>query len=109
MTTEQLQELKEKAELWESLSDSLRTIFCGKFDRPNVIPNLDGEIIENGKGCEQFRYKKMDCELTKEGVLRVKDTTTIKNTSNSSSHIGVLEEEMCEMCGRVKGSPSGTL
>lgn len=34
MTPEQLQELEEKAKLWDSLSDTLRTIFCGKFERP---------------------------------------------------------------------------
>ena len=62
MTHEELQELKEKAELWDSLSDSLRTIFCGKFDRPN-------------------------------------GTSTIENISNSSSHIGLLEEESKEMLG----------
>jgi hypothetical protein len=61
MTSEQLQELEEKAKLWDSLSDTLRTIFCGKFERPS-----------NG-------------------------TTTIENTSNASSHIGLLEEESKEM------------
>lgn len=60
MTPEQLQELKEKAELWDSLSPILKTIYGSKFDRP------DG-------------------------------TRTIENISNSSSHIGLLEEEVKEM------------
>jgi len=61
MNPEQLQELEEKANLWDSLSDTLRTIFCGKFERPS-----------NG-------------------------ITTIENTSNASSHIGLLLEESNEM------------
>jgi hypothetical protein len=61
MTPEKLQELEEKAKLWGSLSDTLRTIFCGKFERPS-----------NG-------------------------IATIQNTSNASSHIGLLEEESKEM------------
>lgn len=61
MTPEQLQELEEKAKLWDSLSDTLRTIFCGKFESPS-----------NG-------------------------ITTIQNTSNASSHIGLLEQENKEM------------
>ena len=58
MTQEQLQELKEKAELWDSLSPTLRGIYAS-----------------------QFKY----------------GTSTIENISNSSSHIGLLEEENREM------------
>lgn len=58
MTPEQLRELKEKAELWDSLSDSLKGIYAS-----------------------QFKY----------------GTSTIQNISDSSSHIGLLEEESKEM------------
>lgn len=58
MPPEQLKELEEKAKLWDSLSDTLRTIFCGKFERPTV--------------------------------------KTIQNTSNASSHVGLLQEEFNE-------------
>ncbi len=61
MTPEQLQELEEKAKLWDELSPLLKTIHGSKFERPN-----------NG-------------------------ITTIENTSNASSHIGLLEEESKEM------------
>jgi hypothetical protein len=73
MTPEELQELKEKAELWDSLSDSLRTIFCGKFDRPKL--DINGKV---------------DYGLTQKGI------TTIENISNSSTHIDVLREEFNE-------------
>jgi hypothetical protein len=46
MTPEQLQELSEKAKLWDELSDTLRTIFCGKFERPTVTTL---ENISNSK------------------------------------------------------------
>ena len=92
MTPEQLQELKEKAELWDSLSDSLRTIFCGKFERP--IPNLEGEISENGKGYEQFKARR---HVSKTIAEFKKAESTIENISNSSSHIGLLREESREM------------
>lgn len=95
MTPEQLQELEEKAKLWDKYSPELLKLHG--FERPKVIPNLDGEITENGKGAKQFRYGKMDCELTEEGFLRVPDgTRTIHNTSNSSSYIGLLNEEFGE-------------
>ena len=91
MTPEQLQELKEKAELWDSLSDSLRTIFCGKFERPYVLDSLEGEVIENGKGAEQFNKYLLHNDSQKTG------TSTIENISNASSHIGLLREENKEM------------
>ena len=40
MTPEQLKELKEKAELWDSLSDTLRTIFLGKFERTSGVTTI---------------------------------------------------------------------
>ncbi len=39
---------------------------------------------------------KMKCEVSKEGCLVYPET--IKNTSNASSHVQVLEEESSEMC-----------
>ena len=48
MTPEQLKELEEKAKLWDSLSDTLRTIFCGKFERPTVT------TIENTSNASTF-------------------------------------------------------
>lgn len=70
MTAEELQELKEKAELWDSLSDSLKGIYASQF---------------------------------KHGVK------TIQNTSNASSHIDVLEDEMkdCCFCGKPEKSNIG--
>lgn len=58
MTPEQLQELSEKAKLWDELSPLLKTIHGSKFERPTV--------------------------------------KTIQNTSNASSHVGLLQEEFNE-------------
>lgn len=57
MTPEDYKILKEKADLWDSLSDCLKTQFAAKFPY----------------------------------------SETLQNTSNASSHIGLLEEESKEM------------
>jgi hypothetical protein len=59
MTPEDYKILKEKAELWDSLSDCLKTQFAAKFPY----------------------------------------SETLQNTSNASSHVEVLEEEIEEWCG----------
>lgn len=41
MTPEELQELKEKAELWDSLSPILKTIHGSKFERPNGTRTIE--------------------------------------------------------------------
>lgn len=61
MTPEQLQELSEKAKLWDELSPLLKTIHGSKFERPS------------------------------NGII------TIENTSNASTFIDVLKEEMVEL------------
>lgn len=66
MTPEELQELKEKAELWDSLGKPLMDMY--------------GNVLGGA--------------------------TTIRNTSNASSHIEVLEEESKEM---VKISKDGVI
>jgi len=57
MTPEDYKTLKENCELWDSLSDCLKTQFAAKFPY----------------------------------------SETLQNTSNASSHIGLLEEESKEM------------
>ena len=78
MTPEQLKELKEKAELWDSLSDTLRTIFLGKFERP------DGGVvtIENTSNANTF------IDVLKEA-----------NKEIAKGYVGLLEEESKEWCG----------
>ena len=40
MTPEKLQKLKEKAELWDSLSPILKTIHGSKFERPSGVTTI---------------------------------------------------------------------
>lgn len=87
MTLEELQELKEKAELWDSLGDTLLKLFSPRSISFKPV------------------IGKMDCELTKEGFLKVKSTSTIENISNASTHIDVLKQEFSEglcSCGNKK-------
>ena len=58
MTPEQLQELKEKAELWDSLSPILKTIHGSKFDRPDgtsTIENISNSSSHIGLLREESR------------------------------------------------------
>lgn len=75
MTPEEQQELTNMAIKYDNLSPELKRIFVSQI---GYIPSV-----------------KMECEITKEGYLRVPET--IQNTSNASSHIDVLEEESKEM------------
>ena len=82
MTPEDYKTLKEKAELWDSLSDTLKTQFAAKFPYSETLMTVDLNSIKN--------------ELS--GVILSNNgTTTLQNTSNASSHIGLLEEESKEM------------
>jgi hypothetical protein len=74
MTPEQLQELKEKAELWDSLSDSLRTIFCGKFDRPKgitTIENISNSSTHIDVLKEEFNESLCSCHMEKCQCLHI--------------------------------------
>jgi len=75
MTTKEQQELTNMAISYDSLSPTLKQIFVSQI---GYMPSV-----------------KMECEITKEGYLRVPET--IQNTSNASSHVGLLEEESKEM------------
>lgn len=67
MTPEELQELEEKAKLWDSLSDTLRTIFCGKFERPTVttIENISNASTFIDVLKEEFNEGLCSCNLKK--------------------------------------------
>lgn len=49
MTPEQLQELKEKAELWDSLSPTLKTIYAPQLRKSNHLDVLKEENEERLK------------------------------------------------------------
>jgi len=71
MTPEQLQELKEKAELWDSLSDSLKGIYASQFKYgTSTIENISNssshigllreeneEMLRSNHLCECGNYR----------------------------------------------------
>lgn len=110
----QRDQLKQIEELWDLLSPELKTIFSARFEYQKEQVKVKGD--ENGNDNEIISKKvaeelnsdpnwwkvsvdgelKMKCEVSKEGCLVYPET--IKNTSNASSHVQVLEEEIEEWC-----------
>lgn len=72
MKPEEQEKLTDITTLFDSLSPTLKQIFVSQIGYISSV--------------------KMECEITKEGYLRVPET--IQNTSNASSHIDVLKEEI---------------
>jgi len=70
MTPEQLQELEEKAKLWDEISGTFHKLL-------NPIKQHK-DVVFDSKPISEYK-------------------STIENTSNTSSHIGLLEEESKEM------------
>jgi len=76
MTPEQLQELEEKAKLWDELSPLLKTIHGSKFERPTVmtIENISNAKTHIDLLQEEFGEHLCSCNLKKcECLTRNKD------------------------------------
>lgn len=95
MTPEQLQELKEKAELWDSLSDSLKGIYASQFKYgTSTIQNISNASSHIGVlEEEQFEYVSI-------GEERVKLLIRPQEQEEGGEVIKVD----CNYCGRVHSS-----
>jgi hypothetical protein len=74
MTPEQLQELKEKAELWDNLSPILKTIHGSKFYRPNgtsTIENISNSSSHIGLLETEFNESLCSCHMEKCQCLHI--------------------------------------
>jgi len=72
MTPEQLQELKEKAELWDSLSDSLKGIYASQFKYGTItIENISNSSTHIDVLDEEIKEMLHPNNLCKCGNYRI--------------------------------------
>lgn len=94
MTPEQLQELKEKAELWDSLSDSLKGIYASQFKYgTSTIENISNSSSHIGLLVEESKEMvENKCSCGSDG--RKSHTCPFKEEINNS----FSECNCCKMC-----------